>query len=110
MSQIHTLCYLLEGMLPLIKEDSRTPDFVETVFLFCAMWAFGGALNSEKTADYRKYFSQAWRSEIKKITFPEKGYIFDYFINMETGDVVPWADNVEEYVSMGDTTFANIVV
>lgn len=47
---------------------------MERVFLFAAMWAFGGALSSDSKCDDRRRFSQEWRKYLppKVIKLPEQ--------------------------------------
>ena len=56
-NKVSTILYLLEGMLPLIPEGKMTPESIEMVFDFSAMWAFGGPMIVDKSGDYRKKFS-----------------------------------------------------
>ena len=63
------LLYMLDGCLN--AKNTETPDGVETVFVYCAIWAFGSALTvSDDGTDYKKLFSDWWRNEWKKIKFP----------------------------------------
>eukprot|EP00605_Chrysophyceae_sp_TOSAG23-4_P001019 GSChrysophyteH1.ASY1.ANO1.1120.1 assembled CDS len=64
------------------------------VFLFTAMWAFGGALAGDKQVDYPKQFSNFFKRE---------GNCLDYFFDFSSGEpitaetgivVVPTADTV----------------
>lgn len=66
-AMVETACGLLEGLL---CDDSGCPGPIEakllmfeSYFQFAAIWAFGGALSSDKASDYRKQFSEWWRSE-----------------------------------------------
>lgn len=49
--------------------DQKT---VEAYFVFACIWAFGGCLAVEKTADYRAQFSQYWVLEWKTVAFPDQ--------------------------------------
>lgn len=42
---------------------------MERVFLFAAMWSFGGALSSDSKCDDRRTFSQEWRKLLPSKTF-----------------------------------------
>ena len=78
------------------------------------MWAFGGALGSDKTCDYRKLFSEWWRQEWSRASFrfPEEGQVFDYFVDMETKRAIHWREVVPTYthVVSENASFASIVV
>ena len=47
---------------------------MERVFLFAAMWAFGGALSSDAKCDDRRAFSQEWRKLLpsKTLKLPDQ--------------------------------------
>lgn len=47
---------------------------MERVFLFAAMWAFGGALCSDAKCDDRRAFSQEWRKLLpsKTLKLPDQ--------------------------------------
>lgn len=47
---------------------------MERMFLFAAMWAFGGALSSDSKCDNRRRFSQEWRKLLpsKTVKLPEQ--------------------------------------
>lgn len=47
---------------------------MERVFLFAAMWSFGGALSSDSKSDDRRAFSQEWRRLLppKTVKIPEQ--------------------------------------
>lgn len=42
MNMIQSLLYMLDGCLN--AKNTETPEGVETVFVYCAVWAFGSAL------------------------------------------------------------------
>lgn len=44
----------------LIPPERKTPDVLESVFIYAAVWAFGGCMAVDKQADYRKQFSDAF--------------------------------------------------
>ena len=57
----------------------------------------------DKNNDYRKSFDKWWRDEWKQLRFPEQGLIFDYLIDPETNQIVPWTDRViQEFFEQGD--------
>ena len=43
------MCHLLDGLLALVPDNGKTPDRIERLFLFAAVWAFGGAAASVDT-------------------------------------------------------------
>ncbi|CAM9358663.1 unnamed protein product [Ascophyllum nodosum] len=112
---IQTVCLLLEGLLPALTD--KTSKNIERVFLFAAMWAFGGVLSSSDSSnqDDRKTFSQEWRKLVtatKRVKLPEQGLVFDYFFNLENGEVFRWSDKVPEFTPSvgGGKSLASLVV
>jgi hypothetical protein len=56
MNMIQSLLYMLDACLN--DKNIEGPDGVETVFVYCAVWAFGSALTvSDDGTDYKKLFS-----------------------------------------------------
>ncbi|CAM9397550.1 unnamed protein product, partial [Discosporangium mesarthrocarpum] len=108
-SMVQAVCQLLEGLLP---GTDKNAENIERVFLFAAMWAFGGALSSDKKNDWRRKFSQDWRAAIvsKALKLPEQGLIFDYVVSTETGEVLPWSEKVPSFTPTIGQSFASIVV
>lgn len=109
-NMVQTLCYLLEGLLPLIPDSHRGPEMIERLFLFAAIWGFGATAAADKNNDFRKKFSMAWQVAFKGLKFPEKGSVFDYMVQPTTGELQPWADLVPKAFIAGEAQFANIVV
>jgi dynein heavy chain len=73
---------------------------MERIFLFCLMWAFGGALAADKQADVKKVYSAFFRTLCKGvIIFPEVGTVMDYFIDPATGEAIPWQSKVAAFTS-----------
>lgn len=61
-------CDLQDGGKALQNDQT----IVEAHFVFACVWAFGGCLAVEKTADHRAQFSRYWVSEWKTIAFPDQ--------------------------------------
>eukprot|EP00904_Undaria_pinnatifida_P003150 jgi/Undpi1/12836/HiC_scaffold_7.g02503.m1 len=100
------------GGCPTSFRRLRKLQNMERVFLFAAMWSFGGALSSDSKSDDRRAFSQEWRRLLppKTVKIPEQGLVFDYFINPESGEVVRWSDKVPTFVPSVGQSFASMVV
>ena len=63
---------------------------VEMLFVFAAVWAFGGALTPGDGDDTRARFSDYWRREHSAtVRFPVRDTVFDYYLN--TGGLNPIA-------------------
>uniref|UniRef100_H3HCG5 AAA+ ATPase domain-containing protein n=1 Tax=Phytophthora ramorum TaxID=164328 RepID=H3HCG5_PHYRM len=115
-NQVSTICYLLEGLLGNIPTEKKNPEVIESIFVFCATWAFGGPLIVDKSIDYRKNFHELWCSTFTNIKYPKEGLCFDYFYNLESGEFESWSTKVPKYApgSIGngpaDTPFNSIVI
>ena len=114
-NKVCTIIYLLEGLLPTIPDDLLTSETIEMVFIFSAMWAFGGAMIVDKSGDYRKKFSEDFASNFGG-KFPKDGQCFDYFYDTIKGDQVHWQTKVPKYVPVpignkpGETPFNSLFV
>ncbi|KAF5834390.1 hypothetical protein DUNSADRAFT_8976 [Dunaliella salina] len=99
-NQVQTVCKILEGILP--KESVRgapPPDkkLLEYHFVFACIWAFGGCMLVDKVYDFRTQFSKWWISEWKNVQFPEKGLVYDYYVDEAQCLMVPWEDKVPKF-------------
>ena len=106
---VQSFCFLLDGMLRSISAD-KDQAVLERVFLYCLMWAFGGALNTDKQTDFKKTFSVFFRTLNKNLKFPDVGTVLDYFIEPLTGDVVTWQSRVEGFSSSAPVASLGAVV
>lgn len=116
-AQAMAITRILEGILP--KEQVRgapPPDkkLVEFQFVFACVWAFGATMLQDKTVDFRTQFSKWWVSEWKTVNFPEKGIVYDYYVDEQQCLMVPWEDKVVkfDYAASGDnysSIFVNTV-
>ena len=74
-SMVASICKILEIIL---REEYSN---IEYVIVFAIIWCCGGALAEKENIDYRKEFSNWWKSEWKTTAkFPSKGTVFDYYI------------------------------
>lgn len=69
----------------------------ETIFVFAAVWAFGGLLSEKDGEDHRALFSQYWRATWKNIRFPSRDTVFDYWLNPKTGKLDQWKNSTFFY-------------
>ena len=112
---VSTLCSILEGVLTKKNVPAGTDkDVYEAYFQFAAIWAFGGAFGADKANDFRKIFSEWWRTEWGKTNFkfPDEGLVFDYFIDDTDKKGKHWRDAIAKYthVSGEGAAFSSIVV
>ena len=112
MARCTMLCRMLEGLLDSIPVEGRSAERVEQMYLFAAMWAFGGAATADRNADFRTQFSSAFKAAFPQIKFPPKGSLcFDYYVDPASGELLKWAERVPEYNAAAQTGgFASIIV
>ena len=96
---VQSMCFMLEGLLKTLKPDDKNAMSIERVFLYSAMWAFGGSLAGDKQIDYRKLFTVFFKGLAKSVKFLEGGYVHDYFIDFSTGETVTWQSKVAGFSS-----------
>jgi dynein heavy chain len=48
-------------------------------------------------SDHRAAFSKWWVSEWKAVQFPEKGSVYDYYVDPEACLMVPWDERVPKF-------------
>ncbi len=112
-NKVSTIIYLLEGLLPLVPGGKMTPETIEMLFAFSAMWAFGGPMILDKTGDYRKKFSEDFAAKFG-VKFPKDGLCFNYFYDPKLGKLVHWQSIVPKYSPVligkrpGETPFCEL--
>jgi dynein heavy chain len=109
-NSVCTLCYLLDGVLGQ-GEDMRkglSNEVIETYFVWCCVWAFGGGLLVDKANDFKDKFSKWWMEEFKTIKFPSDGNVFDYTVDEKTCALVDW--DCESYIHTPGEPVANLYV
>ena len=112
-SKITTLCNLLQSILDPIEEDTvKTPEMLESVFIWACIWAFGGPLSSSKSGNSRKAFSSMWMDTFQFVKIPVKDdkTVFDYYYNIKSGCFKSWSDIVPEYNAPGELQFSEVIV
>lgn len=65
------------------RGDEEAYTGYEMMFMFCTIWSCGAILTEKDGQDYRRNFSEWFKSHFKEFKFPNKGSIFDYFISVE---------------------------
>lgn len=97
-AMIQMTCFLLDCLLTPQNVPSECPkDWYETYFVFAVIWGFGSACFQDQLLDWRNEFSKWWNNEFKVIKFPPIGTVFNYFIDPETKQFLPWSDLVPKY-------------
>eukprot|EP00899_Mesostigma_viride_P009330 jgi/Mesvir1/18399/Mv14277-RA.1 len=119
-NMVSTVCYVLEALLDNNansgagggggKPAAIDKKLYEHFFVFACLWGLGGALLTDKTKDYRIEFSNWWRAEWRNVSFPDKGLVFDFYVNAEVPEFQPWSDKVEPFVYFADGNFSSIFV
>ena len=89
MNRVQVLLNMLDGCLT--EKSLISPELIETVFVYCAVWALGSNLYiSDDGADNRKLFSDWWRSQFSTVKFPSRETVFDYWLDPETNSFESW--------------------
>ncbi|XP_044764909.1 dynein beta chain, ciliary [Coccinella septempunctata] len=97
-AHIEMLCHLLECLLVLPNTPPDCPkEWYEIYFVFCCVWAFGSAMYQEQATDFRVEFTKWWINEFKSVKFPAGGTVFDYYIDSETKQFVPWSESLGRF-------------
>ncbi|TSL75253.1 Dynein heavy chain 17, axonemal [Bagarius yarrelli] len=96
---VQMLLYLLECLL---VPDNVPPDsgkeLYELYFVFACVWAFGSSMFQDQLIDYRVEFSKWWVSEFRTVKFPTEGTVFDYFIDKDSKQFLPWTERVPKFI------------
>jgi dynein heavy chain len=94
-----TVCKILEGMLPdePVRGGSLDKKLLEAQFSFACVWALGGCMLVDKVVDFRTQFSKWWTTEWKAVFWPERGTVFDYYVDPKSGAMQPWEDRVSAF-------------
>ena len=75
------------------EDEEELSIALEPSFVFCCIWAFGSCLAVRDGDDYRKIFSDYWKSEWKSVKVPSRETVFDYWLNPETNSFDPWKES-----------------
>jgi len=98
----YTMINTLTTFLSLLLTQENTPDGCskddyELYFVWCCIWAFGGALFKDQLVDWREEFSKWWVTEFKTVTFPKSGTVYDWYIDPQQKKWCPWADKIPNF-------------
>ena len=89
MNRVQILLNMLDGCLN--SKNLGSSKDIETVFVYCIIWAFGSSLCvSDDGVDNRKSFSDWWRNQFTEIKFPSRDTVFDYWLNPESNKFESW--------------------
>lgn len=50
-----------------------------------------------QVVDFKVEFSKWWVAEFKTIKYPSQGTVFDYFIDTETKEFLPWSHIIPKF-------------
>ena len=93
---------------PNITHDS-SKELFELYFVFACIWAYGSALYHDGTIDHRGEFSKWFLSEFKSVKFPSVN-IFDFYVDNETSEMVPWTQLVPKFELDPDLPLQSVLV
>ena len=104
------LCKLLECLITPSNITQDSPkDLYELFFVFACIWAYGSALYHDGTIDHRGEFSKWWLSEFKSVKFPA-GNVFDFFVDSQNAEMVPWSTIVPKFELDPDLPLQSVLV
>ncbi|CAM9224257.1 unnamed protein product, partial [Choristocarpus tenellus] len=90
MSLVQVMLFMMDGLLT--PKNTSNVESLEKVLVFCIIWALGSALTvADDGTDYQKLFSDWWRNEWKKVKFPSRETVFDYWLDPDTDTFEQWA-------------------
>eukprot|EP00516_Mucochytrium_quahogii_P000925 CAMPEP_0203746968 /NCGR_PEP_ID=MMETSP0098-20131031/2236_1 /ASSEMBLY_ACC=CAM_ASM_000208 /TAXON_ID=96639 /ORGANISM=" , Strain NY0313808BC1" /LENGTH=4160 /DNA_ID=CAMNT_0050635227 /DNA_START=190 /DNA_END=12669 /DNA_ORIENTATION=+ len=100
-SMVSSLLQMLDSMiesneqaLVVAPQNARDATKVlESTFGFCVAWALGSAFAEVDGVDYRKEFSDWWKSTFKAVKFPSRETIFDYFLDSGSDRLDMWKNS-----------------
>ncbi|XP_072155544.1 dynein beta chain, ciliary isoform X1 [Bemisia tabaci] len=111
MAHIQMLCHLLQCLLtPQNTPPDCSKEWLDLYFSFACVWAFGAAMFQDQAIDYRVEFSKWWISEFKSVKYPSTGTVFDYYIDNETKQFMPWTERLPRFELDPDTPLQAILV
>ena len=97
-AHIEALCRLLEALVvPANIPVDGPKELYELYFVFACIWAFGSSLYFDGTLDHRAEFSKWWLNEYKTVKFPPNGIVFDFYVDPQQQEMVPWENRVPKF-------------
>jgi dynein heavy chain len=82
---------------------------LEIAFVFCLIWSFGSMLTiADDGTDYRKHFSEWFRTKFKAVKIPSRDTIFDYWLDPKTIKFEPWKASPAFRTVEFDSNFMNM--
>ena len=95
MAMIISLLNNLDCMLKdkWVKATEDLPDWklrIETIFVFCAVWGFGGAFDIKDGINYRQQFNDYWKETFRTVKFPARNSIYEVWLDEEENCFIPW--------------------
>ena len=110
-AHVETLCQLLECLITSqnIPADG-SKELYELYFVFACIWAYGSSLYYDGTMDYRAEFSKWWQNEFKTVKFPPNGTVFDFYVDSQQQEMVPWVNRVPKFELDADLPLQAVLV
>lgn len=97
-AQIQMTCHLLDCLLTPQSVPVDCPKgWYEIYFTFAIIWGFGSALFQDQIIDWRNEFNKWWMNEFKTIKYPAIGTVFNYYIDPETKEFMPWTNLIPSF-------------
>ena len=96
MTMVESLCIMLKALLTTTMADkaiATSEAVLEPLFVFAVIWACGCTLSEKDGVDYRKMFSDYWKTEYKTVKIPSRETVFDYWLNPTTNSFDVWKNS-----------------
>lgn len=90
---------LLEGLIN--KDKSPSPDVLGRLYVFALMWSVGALLELYDRKKLEEFLAEKKNLDLPPIKGEET--IFEYVVNIETGQWQHWSHRVPEYVYPKDS-------
>ncbi|XP_077291064.1 dynein heavy chain at 93AB [Arctopsyche grandis] len=111
MAHVAMLCQLMGCLLnPTHTPPDCPKEWYELYFVFACVWAFGSAMFQEQAVDYRVEFTKWWINEFKSVKFPAGGTVFDYYVDTETKQFLPWTERLPKFELDPDVPLQAVLV
>ena len=109
---IMSFCRLFQSLFVEKKgaklDDANIEDILKMMFMWSFVWSIGGNINGP---DSKQKFSEFVREKFDNIVrFPNAGTVFDYVVDPETHEFVPWDQITRSFKYDPQMKFSDILV
>ena len=80
------------------QKDEDLISIFDKVFAFSFVWSLGGSIRDLDLEGFDDFVRNLFDDKELDAGIPRQGLVYDYFVDMEKGSFVPWAETVEKFV------------